>query len=288
MIPCALTFDIEDWFQVENLRPVFPVDCWDAIPRRVAVGTRTILALLAERGIRATFFVLGWIGEREPALVEEIAAAGHEIACHGYGHVLPTVLTPSELADDLARARAVLQRLWGRAVAGYRAPSFALDAERLAIVARAGFAYDSSHHPFRLHDRYGRLGDLGTPLAGEVHRIGSLLELGLPVERIGPFALPASGGGYFRLFPAPLFRALVRRAIARRRYYAMYLHAWEFDAGQPRVTGVGRTRLFRHYHALDRTLPRMRGLLSMLERMPVRFVTAGELVLEIATLPRAA
>jgi polysaccharide deacetylase family protein (PEP-CTERM system associated) len=281
VIRCVLTFDIEDWFQVENLRPLFPVDRWDAMPRRVAVGTRTILGLLAEHGIRATFFVLGWIGEREPELVAEIAAAGHEIACHGYGHVLPTALTPRELEADLARARAVLERACGRPVVGYRAPSFALDGERLAVVARSGFRYDSSHQPFRWHDRYGRLDDLRPSAVPGVHRVGDLVELGLPVDQIGPVPLPASGGAYFRLFPALVFRTLVRRVIARRGHYVMYLHSWEFDPEQPRARGAGPTRTVRHYGGLRRTLPRMRRLLAMLHEMGAGFVTAGEFIDEI-------
>jgi len=111
MIPCLLTFDIEDWFQVENLRPLFPPDSWETIPRRVASSTRRVLRLLAEHQIRSTFFVLGWVAEREPALVREIAAGGHEIASHGHGHVMPMQLTLSEFRDDVVRARKVLEEV---------------------------------------------------------------------------------------------------------------------------------------------------------------------------------
>jgi polysaccharide deacetylase family protein (PEP-CTERM system associated) len=280
--PCLLTFDIEDWFQTENLRPLFPPDRWDAMPRRVAVGTRVILDLLARHDVRATFFVLGWIAEREPDLVRAIADAGHEIACHGYGHVLPTTLSALEVRDDILRARKVLEEITERPVVGYRAPAFNLDAERLAIVAACGFRYDSSHHPLRLHDRYGDLGPLGAPLRPGVHRVAGLIELGLPIERLGPLRLPASGGGYFRIYPGPLFRVLARRAIARWGHYVSYLHAWEFDPAQPRVREVGRTRAFRHYHGLARTRPRMERLLSMLKASDARFVTACEFVDEVA------
>jgi len=282
MTPCLLTFDVEDWFQVENLRRVFPPDCWERIPRRVTASTRVILRFLAESGIRSTFFILGWVAEREPELVREIAEGGHEIACHGYGHVLPMQLTPAQFRDDVVRARHVLQEVSGREVIGYRAPSFSIDHERLAILAECGFRYDSSYHPFGFHDRYGRLGDLGPPVVRGVYRLdGQMVELELPVERLGLLPLPVSGGGYFRLYPAALFRSLARRAISCRGHYMMYLHSWEFDPAQPRVWGGGLARTFRHYNNLSRTLPRMRQLVTMLKRMDARFVTAREFIEEV-------
>jgi polysaccharide deacetylase family protein (PEP-CTERM system associated) len=279
MIPCLLTFDIEDWFQVENLRPLFPPERWESMPRRVADATRRVLGLLADRGIHSTFFVLGWVAEREPRLVREIAEAGHEVASHGHGHIMPMQMTRAEFRDDVVRAKKVLEDVSGREIVGYRAPSFSIDRERLAILEDCGFRYDSSHHPFDLHDRYGRLGDLGAPIAPGLYRVGDrMIELSLPVEHVGPVVLPAAGGGYFRLYPAALFRRLVARSIARRGSYLMYLHSWEFDPGQPRVTGAGATRGTRHYLNLSRTLPRMRRLIGMLETLGARFMTARELV----------
>jgi polysaccharide deacetylase family protein (PEP-CTERM system associated) len=280
--PCLLTFDVEDWFQVENLRPLFPTDSWERIPRRVTASTRVVLRFLGEYGIRSTFFILGWVAEREPKLVREIAEGGHEVACHGYGHVLPMQLTPGQFRDDVLRARQVLQAVSGQDVIGYRAPSFSIDRERLAILAECGFRYDSSHHPFGIHDRYSRLGDLGPPVVGGVYRLdGQMVELALPVERLGPLPLPVSGGGYFRLYPAALFRCLARRAMASRGHYAMYLHSWEFDPEQPRVRGAGLARTFRHYNNLSRTLPRMRQLVAMFKGMDARFVTARQFVEEV-------
>ncbi len=281
MTPCVLTFDIEDWFQVENLRPLFPPERWDEVPRRVAIGTRVILDLLARHHVRGTFFVLGWVAEREPELVQEIAAAGHEIASHGYGHVLPMTLRPLSFRDDILHGRKVLEEITGRPVHGYRAPAFSLDAERLAIVATCGYRYDSSHHPLRVHDRYGDLGPLGTPVRPGVYRVGGLTELALPVERLGPLSLPASGGGYFRLYPGALFRFLARRSISRWGHSISYLHAWEFDPAQPRVRGAGVTRTFRHYNALAKTLPRMERFLAMLKGAGARFLTARDFVGEV-------
>jgi len=277
-----LTFDLEEWFQVENLRPLFPPHTWERLPRRLRPCTRVILELLAEHHARATFFVLGWVAEREPGLVREIAAAGHEIASHGYGHVLPLTISVSEFQEDVSRARAVLEGIVGRPVLGYRAPSFNIDQKRLAVLAELGFRYDSSYHPFALHDRYGRLEEPGVAVAPGVYRLETaLVEVGLPVERLGPVAVPASGGGYFRLYPGPLFQRLAQRSIERFRRYTMYLHSWEFDADQPRVRGAGLFQTFRHYNNLSRTLPRMRGLLEMLKTMDTRFMTMREFVDQI-------
>jgi len=279
MIPCLLTFDVEDWFQVENLRPLFPPESWETIPRRVVSATRRVLRLLAEHQIRSTFFVLGWVAEREPALVREIAEGGHEIASHGHGHVMPMQLSLSEFRDDVVRARKVLEDVSGREVVGYRAPSFSIDHKRLTILQGCGYRYDSSHHPFSLHERYGRLGDLGPPIVPGVYPVGErMVELALPVERVGPLALPVSGGGYFRLCPAALYRTLVARSIARLGSYLMYLHSWEFDPEQPRVAGAGRVRTARHYVSLSRTLPRMRRLIAMLDGAGASFMTARDFV----------
>src|SRR5437867_4772333 len=135
---CLLTFDIEEWFQAENLRRVFPRADWDSVPRRVVGATHVVPDLLAEAQLRATFFILGWVAEREPALVRQIAAAGHEIAAHGYGHVLPMKLTPAQFRDDVVRARRVLEAISGREVIGYRAPSFSIDRERRGIAGECG------------------------------------------------------------------------------------------------------------------------------------------------------
>jgi polysaccharide deacetylase family protein (PEP-CTERM system associated) len=273
-----LTFDIEEWFQVENLRPLFPTHRWDHLPRRLKPQTRLILRLLAEHRLRATFFVLGWVAERDPALVREIADAGHEVASHGYGHVLPLTLSLSEFRADVTRARAALEEAAGQPVIGYRAPSFNIDQARLDVLDDLGFRYDSSHHPFAIHDRYGRF-DLDRPVAPGVYRVATqMTEVGLPVEHLGPLSMPVSGGGYFRLYPGAMFRHAARRALRRRRHYTMYLHSWEFDPDQPRVRGAGLVRSFRHYNNLDRTLPRLHGLVQMLRSLDTEFLTVREFV----------
>jgi len=285
----VLTFDIEEWFQVENLRAVFPRAGWDERPRRAADGTRIVLDLLESHGVRATFFVLGWVAERDPELVREIAARGHEVACHGHGHVLPMQLTEQEFRDDLTRSRQALEDISGTPVIGYRAPSFSISERHLKILAEYGFRYDSSFHPFALHRRYGRLAHLGARLRPGVYRTDDgLIELALPVERFGAASFPVSGGGYFRVLPAPLFRRLVARALVRDGHYVMYLHSWEFDPAQPRVRGARLAARFRHYHNLVRTLPRMQRLIPLLKDLGTRFVTASDFVDGVLARPGAA
>ena len=279
---CLLSFDIEDWFQTENLRPAFPVETWEDLEPRVEANTRRILDILARRGVPATFFVLGWVAERSPALVREIAAAGHEVASHGYGHVMPTRLGLDEFRADLRRARGVLEE-FGGPVRGYRAPNYAIDDERLGVVFEEGHVYDSSHHPVDHHDRYGRL----TRFAGEVKpgvlRVeGGGYEFVLPVARLGPVRLPASGGGWFRLYPGSMSRVLARRIVAEWGHTVLYLHPWEFDPGQPRAgAAVSRVNRWRHYNNLGRTAARLDGLIGAFRADGVRFARMGEYLVEV-------
>lgn len=216
MSACLLTFDVEDWFQVENLRGLFPPEGWEALPRRVDRSTRVVLDLLAEHGIRSTFFILGWVAEREPRLVAAIVRAGHEVASHGYGHILPLKLTLEEFRADIARARRVLEDLTGARVVGYRAPSFSIDRDRLSVIAEEGYAYDSSHHPFRLHDRYGKLGDLGRAVRPGVYVLPEgIVELSLRSSGSGRWPAGLRGGLLPALSGLPLPPA--RPALARAR-----------------------------------------------------------------------
>ena len=151
---CFLSFDVEDWFQVENLRHLYPPESWNDCRRRIDTSTRVILELLAEFNISTTFFILGWVAERETQLVQDIASAGHEIACHGYSHILPLTRSVDHFRTDVSHAQSILQEITGHAVAGYRAPSFNLDDARLEVLDDLGFRYDSSYNPVSWHDRY--------------------------------------------------------------------------------------------------------------------------------------
>jgi len=169
---------------------------------------------------------------------------------------------------------------------GYRAPSFALTPEQLRLLAPCGYRYDSSVNPFAFHDRYSRFPNLGDRMAPGVYRLpDGLIELELSVARLGPFSVPISGGGYFRLYPGPLFRRFIRGALLRDRHYLMYLHPWEWDSHQPRVNGLGVLRRFRHYNNLARTFPRLRELMAMLREKGVNFLTASEFLQRLEPRP---
>jgi polysaccharide deacetylase family protein (PEP-CTERM system associated) len=264
----GLSFDVEDWFHVENLRPAVPRETWSRQRLRVERNVDRLLELMEETGgIRATFFVLGWVAERCPGLVRRIARAGHEVASHGYGHELVPTLTPSELRRDVDASRAVLEDLAEQPVRGYRAPSFSITDWAVPILVEAGFEYDSSSFPASGHPRYGRLAAVGS---GEsvIELEPGFHEIGLSCLFVGPLGIPWSGGGYFRVLPYPLFRAGVRRVLDSRPF-VFYLHPWEIDPGQPRVRGIPPLARFRHYAGLGRCEGKLRGLLADLPWRPL-------------------
>ncbi|MDX2192948.1 MAG: DUF3473 domain-containing protein [Gemmatimonadales bacterium] len=257
----AMSIDVEDWFQVENLRSAVPGASWDAQPSRVARNTDRMLELLAARGIRATCFILGWVAERHPALVRRIAEAGHEIASHGYGHDLVYSLTPAQFREDIARATGLLESLTGARVRGYRAPSFSITDWAIDILQEQGYTYDSSAFPTVAHDRYGKLAGLGSG-APVVELRPGFHEVCISCVQLGERGLPWGGGGYFRLLPYPVFAWGVRRILAAGTPYVFYIHPWEIDPGQPRVSGLRASHRFRHYVNLERCEERWAALLG--------------------------
>jgi polysaccharide deacetylase family protein (PEP-CTERM system associated) len=256
----ALSFDIEDWFQVENLKGAIAAGSWDSCDLRVVNSTRKILGLLQRHQTRATFFILGWVAQRCPNLVREIAAAGHEIASHGYGHDLVYAQTPDEFRSDIRRSKELLERLGGTEVRGYRAPSFSITPATpwaIDILVDEGFSYDSSIFPTSFHDRYGFDGTSRFPF-----RFGNgLVEVPLSTVRFGGKNIPAAGGGYFRLFPYLFFRHLAKRINSEGRALVFYLHPWELDPEQPRIP-IRHDYRFRHYVNLRETERRLDRLLG--------------------------
>jgi polysaccharide deacetylase family protein (PEP-CTERM system associated) len=257
----ALTIDVEDYFHVTGFGDCVPRERWGQFEWRVEGNTCKVLDLLARHGVSATFFVLGWVAERFPALVRDIHDAGHEVGCHGHAHQLIYEQTPDEFRADVRRARNVLEDVIGRPVTAYRAPSFSVTARSewaLDVLVEEGFTLDSSIYP-TYHDRYGMP---GTPLhPWRVERPGgSLWEFPLPVWRLLRCPVPVGGGGYFRLYPYPLTRHALRAINRAGRPFAVYLHPWEFDPEQPRLS-PGWARAFRHYVNLHRTEHRLRRLL---------------------------
>ena len=256
----ALTVVVEDYFQVSALAPHIARADWERIPCRVERNVETILSLFAESGARATFFTLGWIAERYPALVKRIVAQGHELASHGYGHLRIHEQTPQEFTQDIARAKALLEDLSGTEVKGYRAPSFSIGRRTLWAferIAQAGYRYSSSVYPVQ-HDLYGMP---DAPRFAYRPR-ADLLEIPVTTAAVLNRNLPAGGGGYFRLLPYAVSRALLRRVNrVDARPGIFYFHPWEIDPAQPRVPGTSLKTRFRHYVNLRRTEPRLRRLL---------------------------
>jgi len=264
-----LTVDVEDWFQVENLRPWMPLSTWSSQQLRIEQSTQRILDVLASRTdeqgrpLQATFFVLGWIARKKPSLVREIHAAGHEVASHGFNHQLCSELSDHELREDLNMSRKLLEDIIGCRVHGFRAPSFSISGRILELIREAGYSYDSSYNSFSLNSRYGRLDTALNSSKGIGLDMGhGFFELPLTNLEIRGRCLPCSGGGYFRLLPGPLFRAAVRRVLHRRSAYHFYMHPWETDPGQPRMSQPPWLSRFRHYVNLHKTIPKLEYLLD--------------------------
>jgi polysaccharide deacetylase family protein (PEP-CTERM system associated) len=257
----ALTIDVEDYYHVSGFEHVVDRARWESFEPRVEANTRKLLDILAEARVRATFFVLGWVGERRPGLVRAIRDAGHEVGCHSYAHRLVYEQTPADFRADLRRARRVLEDALGGPVTAYRAPSFSITARSLwalDVLAEEGFGIDSSIYPTH-HDRYGIVGTPLQPHALE-RPAGTVWEFPPPVWKVAGYPLPVGGGGYFRLYPYALTRRALRAINGSGRPFAAYLHPWEVDPDQPRLR-PGRVAAFRHYVNLRRTQPRLRHLL---------------------------
>ena len=256
----ALTIDVEDYFQVSAFAPYIARDDWDRRECRVERNVARILDMLAARETKATFFVLGWIAERYPALVRSIAAQGHEIASHGYGHQRASDLSQAQFEADIRRAKAILEDIADVEVRGYRAPSFSIGTGNLWAfdsLARAGYRYSSSVYPIR-HDHYGMP---DSPRFAHPVSDG-LIEIPVTTLRLFSRNFPSSGGGYFRLLPYALSRWMLRQVNSGEAQPAIfYFHPWEIDAGQPRIAGIDARTRFRHYVNIDRMAARLQQLL---------------------------
>ncbi len=257
----ALTIDVEDYFQVSAFAPYIRRDEWDARECRVERNVDRLLQMLAAHNTHATFFTLGWVAERYPAMVRRIVAGGHELASHGHGHERASDLDPAAFRADLDRAKKTLEDIGGVAIRGYRAPSFSIGHGNLwafDTLLETGHAYSSSIYPIK-HDHYGM------PDAPRfVHRRDNgLLEVPVTTVRLGERNLPSSGGGWFRLFPYALSHWMIRQVNQQDRQAAIfYMHPWEIDPGQPRIAGIDAKTRFRHYVNIGRTEARLQRLLQ--------------------------
>jgi len=264
----ALTVDVEDYFHVAALAPNIPRDTWSSRESRVVANTHKLLGIFEQFGVHGTFFVLGWVAERHPQLIREIAAGGHEIACHGFSHRLVYEQPAGEFREETLRSKKLLEDIAGTPVLGYRAASYSIVRSSLwalDILAEAGFAYDSSIFPVR-HDRYGIPDAERAPHLMSTPNGKSIVEWPLATASVLGFRLPVAGGGYFRLLPYWVSRwglaSIVRR---ESRPFIFYLHPWEVDPEQPRVEEAGALSRFRHYLNLERCAARLGRLLDDFE-----------------------
>ena len=266
----ALTVDVEDYYHVSAFERYVSRDQWDSYPSRVVPNTRRLLELFARHSVRATFFVLGWVGHRFPSLVKEIADAGHEVGCHSYWHRLIYEQTPANFVKDLKQGRDVLQEAIGKSVTAYRAPSWSITERSqwaLDILAQEGFSHDSSIFPIH-HDRYGIPNANPFPYKIELES-GRLWEFPPSVIRVAGLNIPVSGGGYFRLYPARWTASgLVRVNRRSAQPFLFYIHPWEIDPDQPRIAASWSAR-WRHSLNLASTGRKLDWLLSQFRFGPM-------------------
>ncbi|AOY90149.1 polysaccharide deacetylase [Marinobacter salinus] len=259
-----MSIDVEDYFHVAALSGVISPDQWDSLPSRVEQNTERLLSLFDRHGVKATFFVLGWVAERFPDLIRKLSDHGHEIASHGYSHQLIYNQSPEVFREETLRSKGILEDITGNAVDGYRAASYSITRQSLwalDILSEAGFTWDSSIFPIR-HDRYGIPDSPRAPYSIETANGNIIREFPLTTAQIMGLSIPAAGGGYFRQFPYPVFRYLFRNASGfGERPQMFYLHPWEIDPDQPRYSNASWFSRFRHYTNLDLCYGRLERLL---------------------------
>jgi len=255
--PHLFSVDLEDWYHVSAFEGHVPRERWPAMASRVGNSTRILLDLLDDAGHRATFFTLGWAADRDPALVRELVARGHELASHTWWHRRVHSQPRDEFRREARETRERLEEIAGVAVRGFRAPSFSITPAAswaFEALVEAGYAYDSSVFPIR---RPG-YGYPGAPLAPYVIETpsGPLREYPLATLSAGTLRLPGAGGAYLRHLPLALVRGALRQAVDAGRPAMLYVHPWEVDVAQPRIA-VGALTALRHYGGLARMAPRL-------------------------------
>ncbi len=259
----AFSVDVEDYFHVTAFADTIDRGSWAQRESRVEHNTRALLELLAERSVRGTFFVLGWVAERHPELVREIAAEGHEIASHGLSHQLIYRQSKTEFRQETRYSKRLLEDIVQRPVIGYRAATYSITPRSLwalDVLAEEEFLYDSSIFPMR-HDKYGIPGAKTTPHRLVTEQGNSIVEFPISVLRVTGFTLPVGGGGYFRILPYGLTKWGLETLNARGHEFVFYIHPWEIDPAQPRIERATSLSRFRHYSNLQKCHERLSALL---------------------------
>lgn len=260
----AFTIDLEEWFCSHNLQAVVRPGDWEQLPQRAAAVTLRLLALLDKYQVKATFFVLGWLADRHPELVRQVHAAGHEIASHGYAHLLTWQHSQASFDADLKKANKVIEACTGVRPTKFRAPAFSITQKTLwatDILQVNGFEVDSSVFPLSWHPEYG------TPEAKlePFYHPNGLLEIPMSVLEVFGKRMPVSGGAYFRLLPYPAYAKLIRQLHKQGRPLVFYLHPWEMDAQMPPLPGLSASARFRHYTNLNTVERKLERLLQEFE-----------------------
>jgi len=266
----AMSVDVEDYFQVQAFAGVVPRADWDKWPCRVEANVDRILELLDETKARATFFTLGWVAARYPAMVRRVASSGHEIGSHGMSHRMLTELTPAEMRAEARDSRRLLEDVSGTRVEGYRAPSYTIDRRTLwalDLLIEAGYTYDSSMFPIRGR-RYGHPEGPIWPTRLPIDGSG-IAEFPMTTIGVGPIRVPVLAGSYLRLLPTWFSMAAVRYQQLRNLPLVINIHPWEIDPGQPTV-GPSRRRAWSHYSRLGATANTLKRVLGMAPFASVR------------------
>ncbi len=273
----AMTVDVEDYFQVSAFDSYVDRSTWGDYEGRVEGNTDRILELFENYNTRATFFTLGWVAEKYPAMVRRIVDAGHELASHGWDHIMVTRLSREEFGQDVRRAKQMLEDVGGVAVSGYRAPSYSFTKKNdwaHTVLAEQGYRYSSSVAPIK-HDLYGIP---SAPRFAHLCANGAVVELPITTTRLLGRNLPCGGGGWFRLYPYPVSHWAINRVRSKDRERSIfYFHPWEIDPQQPRIKGLGLRTRFRHYQNLSRMESRLEQLLNDFEWGTMAEVFAPEL-----------
>ncbi len=257
----AISVDVEDYFQVSAFENSICRNHWDDLEHRVTKNVDKILTLLSTAQVNATFFVLGWIAERYPSIVENIVEGGHELASHGYGHRRVTDMSEAEFLADVSLARKILEGISGLEIKGYRAPSYSINHTNTwvyKILKDTGHEYSSSIYPVN-HDHYGFP---SAPRFVFRDTKSGIVEIPITTVRFLNKLFPAGGGGFFRFYPYSISRWAIKSVNERDGESALfYFHPWEIDPDQPRQQGLSARSRFRHYLNLHKTESRLQQLL---------------------------
>ncbi|MCG8015280.1 MAG: DUF3473 domain-containing protein [Candidatus Thiodiazotropha sp. 'RUGA'] len=263
----AITVDVEDYYQVSAFNKQVTKADWEGYESRVYDNTHRILKIFDDNSIKGTFFVLGWVAERNKKLITEISELGHEVSCHGYSHDLVYNQTPDKFLEETKKSKAILEDIIGKPIKGYRAASYSITEKSLwalDILTECGFTYDSSIFPI-MHDRYGIPGAKTMPHRLKTAKGNEIIEFPLSTVGIAKRRLPVSGGGYFRLFPYWLSKAGLNRVNRNDQMpFIFYMHPWEIDEGQPKIKS-SRLSEFRHYNNIDKFETRLLKLIRDFE-----------------------